>query len=199
MAEGCTSVSGVTSLLHAWDAGDRAAFAQVMPILIDDLRRISARQLARERTGHTLQPTALVNELYLRWSRQRRFGWRNRAHFLKLAAAQMRHILVEHARTKGAQKRGADLTVRVSTIGRLPAPGGSGDPVDLLDLDMALTRLEAMDPRYGKIVELRYFAGLTVREVAQVLEITERTVMRHWAWIRAWLLAQLDAEGRRTS
>lgn len=199
MAEGTTSVSGITRLLHAWDGGDQAAFARIIPMMIDDLRRISFGQLARERTGHTLQPTALVNELYLRWSRQRRFGWRDRAHFLQLAAAQMRHILVEHARTKRARKRGADLTLRISTASRLPDLCDRRDPVDLLDLDQALTRLNAMNPRYGQIVELRYFAGLTVREVAEVLSITERTVMRHWAWIRAWLFTQLDTESRPAS
>ncbi len=199
MAEELTAGSEITRLLHAWDGGDQAALARIIPLMIDDLRHISYRQIARERTGHTLQPTALVNELFLRWSRQERFGWRDRAHFLKLAAAQMRRILVEHARKKQAQKRGAGLAFVMSEIGRLPDPASYQDPIDVLDLDRALDQLGALDPRYSRIVELRYFAGLTVREVAEVLGITERTVMRHWAWIRAWLFTQLSTGDRPAS
>ncbi len=199
MAEGTTSHSGITQLLQAWDGGDPSAFARVIPLMIDDLRRISRGQLARERANHTLQPTALINELYLRWSRQERFGWLDRAHFLRLAAAQMRRILVEHARKKQARKRGPALTMRYSTLGGLACPGDGGEAVDLLDLERVLVRLHEMEPRYCQIVELRFFAGLTIREVAEVLGTTERTVMRHWAWTRAWLFNQLQGQGHPAS
>lgn len=184
----------VTALLLAWNDGDRDAFDQLIPLVVGELRRMARRQLAKEGDGHTLQPTALINEVYLRWSQQKDFGWRNRAHFFGLAAAQIRHILIDHARKKRAAKRGGE-----ETLIRLADPEEiGGEPaavVDLIDLDRALDRLGEMDPQLGRIVELRYFAGLTAAEAAEVLGVTERTVLRHWAWIRAWLLRQLASGG----
>ncbi len=189
--------STVTELLAAWSHGDRTAFDQLIPLVIEELRRLARRQLARERPGHTLQSTELINEVYLRWSKQASFDWRDRAHFFSFAAAQMRHILVEHARKKNAEKRGHGQTpIRLTNIDELEDVA-AGHKVDLIDLDRALNRLSAMDPQYSRIVELRYFAGLSVREVAEALEVTERTVLRRWAWIKAWLFRQLDARSPR--
>lgn len=189
------TASQVTQLLQAWDHGDREAFDKLIPMVVGELRRMARRQLAHERRNHTLQPTALINEVYLRWAKQREFGWRSRAHFFSLAAAQMRHILVEHARKKKAAKRG-----RGETPIRLVDPdelGGEASAyvVDMIDLDRALTRLQEMDPQLGRIVELRYFAGLSAREAAEVMGVTERTVLRHWAWIKAWLFRQMTSGG----
>lgn len=184
----------VTQLLAAWSRGDRGAFDRLVPLVMDELRRIARVELSRERAGHTLQPTALINELYLRWSQQTGFGWRDRAHFFALAAAQLRHILVDHARKRKAAKRGkGETAVRLTDV-RDHRSRSSSHAVDLIDLDQALTRLQQMDPQCSRIVELRYFAGLSAREVADVLGVTERTVLRRWAWARAWLLEQLRAE-----
>lgn len=187
----------VTELLLAWNDGDRYAFDKLMPMVVGELRRIARRQLAKERAGHTLQPTALIHEVYLRWSESEAFGWRSRAHFFALAGAQMRHVLVEHARRKRAAKRGGDKTpVRLVDPDRLGRESAS--VVDLIDLDRALGRLAEMDPQFSRIVELRYFAGLTAAEAAEVLGVTERTVLRHWAWIRAWLFRQLTSTEAET-
>lgn len=193
MSDRDAAPSQLTELLVAWNAGDRAALDKLMPLVIGELRRMARRQLAGERAGHTLQPTALINEVYLRWSEQKDFGWRNRVHFFSLAAAQIRHILVDHARRSKAAKRGrAETPIRVTDFDGV---GGKATPrvVDFIDLDRALTRLQEMEPQYSRIVELRYFAGLSAREVAEVLGVTERTVLRNWAWIKAWLFRQLTA------
>lgn len=192
-SESTSSPSRISRLLL--DCGrDPEAFDRLIPAVLDDLRRIARRQLAREPPGHTLQPTALVSELYLRWSRQSGLGWRDRAHFFGMAAAQIRRILVDHARRKRAIKRaGTDPPLHQVDAGLPRArPASNGRRVDLIDLDRALDRLENLDSDLRRLVELRYFAGLSAREVAGVLGVTERTVMRRWAWVRAWLFLELN-------
>ncbi|MCG8455535.1 MAG: ECF-type sigma factor [Holophagales bacterium] len=186
----------VTDLLGACRRGESGAFDALVPATFGELRRVAQRQLAREARGHTLQPTALVAELYLRWT-GRAARWQDRAHFLSIAAAQMRRILVDHARRKKATKRGghaapAPWTEAVATA-RSDADSSSR-AVRLLDLDRALRRLESMDPELVRLVELRFFSGLSARETGETLGLTERTVMRRWAWVRAWLLRELGQE-----
>jgi RNA polymerase sigma factor (TIGR02999 family) len=183
----------VTALLAAWNRGERDAFDRLLPLVIDELRRMARRELAGERAGHTLQPTALINELYLKWSQQTGFSWRDRAHFFAIASAQIRHLLVDHARRARAAKRRPAGTAVALTELEDPAPPAATAVVDLLDLDRALAELERLDPQAGRIVELRYFAGLSAPEVARALGVTERTVLRRWAWARAWLLARLTS------
>jgi RNA polymerase sigma factor (TIGR02999 family) len=186
--------NAVTEVLAAWNRGERDAFDRLLPLVIDELRRLARRQFAGERAGHTLQPTALINELYLRWSLQSGFEWTNRAHFFAVAGAQIRHLLVDHARRAKAGKRGGgETSIRLSDSGEAGRRGATSI-VDLIDLDRALTELAQLDPQAGRIVELRYFAGLSAQEVAQVLGVTERTVLRRWAWARAWLHQRLAAE-----
>ena len=187
----------ITRLLAAWNEGDPEAFESLIPLVIHDLRKLARRAYAKEAAGHTLQPTALINELYLRWSRQQDFHWRNRSHFFALAAAQIRHILVDHARRKQAAKRGpGEAVVRLSDLGKL-ADGTPDRSVDLIDLDRQLKRLEEMDPPCSRIVELRYFAGLSASQVAEVMDLSERTVLRRWAWAKAWLFRHLKPAGTR--
>ena len=178
----------VTALLERWSAGDRAALDELMPIVWGELRRIARRRLARERAGHTLQTTALVNEAYLRLVDQDRVRWQNRAHFFGVAARMMRRILVDHARARAASKRGSGVVAVPLEQARPPAPVSG---VDVLGLDAALLRLSALDPRQGQVVELRFFGGLTVEEVAEVLGIAPITVKRDWRMARAWLFAEL--------
>lgn len=179
----------LTGILKRWESGDRDALAELMPRVVDALRRIARGYLRRE-PGHTLAPTALVNELYLRLAARRTVQWANRAQFFAFAATAMRRILVDHARVRGAAKRG-DGALRV-TLGPGIAAGGPQD-VDLLALDEALDVLARMDPRQARVVELRYFGGLTVREAAAVLEVGEATVVREWASARAWLFSRLTS------
>jgi RNA polymerase sigma factor (TIGR02999 family) len=182
----------VTRILREWSAGRRDALGELMPYVVDELRRLAARALRREGAAHTLQPTALVNELYLRLVGRRSVEWQNRAHFLGFAAQAMRRILVDHARAKHRAKRG-ERAVRVTL---LPAHAVGGPPdVDLIALDRALDRLAALDRRQARIVELRFFGGLSVREAAAVLAVGEATVVRDWASARAWLFRELASPG----
>jgi RNA polymerase sigma factor (TIGR02999 family) len=159
-----------------------------VPWVLGDLRRMAARQLGAERADHTLQPTALINETYLRLVRQHRVHWKNRAQFYALAATLMRRILVDHARARGAGKRaGRKLTLSSGVDIGVPPDRG----VDALAVDAALRRLEAMAPRQVRIVELRFFSGLTVNEVAAVLDLSPATVKADWALARAWLYREL--------
>ena len=179
----------VTQLLLDWSTGNKDAFAVLMPVVYDELRRLASGYLRRERAGHTLQPTALVHEAYLQLIDQRNVRWQNRAHFFGIAATLMRRILVEHARKNHALKRGG----MQSNLSLDAAVGLAREPdVDLLALDDALLRLEAMDPQKCRVVELRFFGGLTVEETAEVLGLAPITVHRAWRIIKAWLRQELD-------
>lgn len=172
-----------------------------MPLVYDELRRVAARYIGRERPGGTLQPTALVNEAYLRLVSEKARGFENRAHFVAIAALSMRQILVERARRRRAAKRGGN-PIRVTLDEHVPAGAGppylagavDGRPgdIDVLALDEALTRLAAIDPVQSRIVELRYFGGLTIEETAEALRSSPATVKREWAMARAWLRHELD-------
>ena len=198
----------VTRLLQQWAHGDAAALEELWPLVYDDVRRLARRQMARERGGHTLQGTALVNEAFIRLSGQRVLDWQNREQFLSLAAQVMRRVLVDHARQRAAQRRG-DGAKRVSlhdTQAALEVDAAQAldafddDRVDVLAIDAALTRLQLIDAPQSRIVELRYFGGLTLEETAGVAGISLASVKREWAMARAWLrreLATLDADAAR--
>jgi RNA polymerase sigma-70 factor, ECF subfamily len=191
------SPADVTALLQRWSDGDRSALDRLLPMIHTELRGIAARQLGSERAEHTLAPTALVNELYLRLVDQRRATWDNRAHFFGVSAQLMRRILVDYARAREADKRGGSVT-RVS-LDDLADDGLAQNTVDdrgnaaadVLAVDQALERLTLIDPDQARIVELRFFAGLTVEETAHVLERSPRTVKREWRLARAWLYREL--------
>lgn len=195
----------VTQLLAAWSEGDQQALDELMPLVYGELRRLAQNHLRRERPGHTLQRTVLVHEAFLRLVNQKEVRWQGRAHFLGLASRLMRRILVDHARARLAAKRG-DGALHVSFDDAIAVPDADveidADPeallatpnqptVDLVALDSALQRLEAMDPQQGKVVELRFFGGLTVEETAQALDISVATVKREWAVAKAWLHREL--------
>ena len=181
----------VTRLLHAWGAGDLEARERVLVLVYGELRRRAAAQLRRERPGHTLQPTALVHEAYIRLVDQRRAAWQNRAQFLAVASQVMRRILVDGARARRAGKRGAG-GIHVPLDDAPPVPVPAVD-VDVLDLDAALERLSALDQRKGQIAELRFFGGLSLEETGHVLQVSEKTVERDWQAARAWLFRELSA------
>jgi RNA polymerase sigma factor (TIGR02999 family) len=188
------STRDVTELLIAWNGGHQPAFEELIARVYDELRQMARYRLARERPGHTLQPTALVHEVYLRIAGNIEIGWKNRAHFFGACANTMRRILVDHARKRQAQKRGGGATT-VALDGLGEGIGARADhTVDLIALDEALNRLEAMDPRQSEIIELRFFAGLKIDEAAEVLGISPRTVKHEWTKARAWLFHQLREE-----
>lgn len=179
----------------AWNAGDDAALERLVPLVYSELRRTAARRLRRERPDHTLQTTALVHETYLRLVEQRRARWRNRAQFFAVAARLMRRILVDHARSRGASKRGGQAW-RVSVdADTLRAP--EAEP-EVVALDRALQDLASLDKRQSQIVELRYFGGLSIEETAQTLGLSPATVKREWTVARAWLHQRVRGE-RSTS
>jgi RNA polymerase sigma factor (TIGR02999 family) len=163
--------------------------ARLMPVVYDELRRLAAGYLRRERPGQTIQATALVHEAYLRLIAEQPHQWNDRTHFLAVAALSMRQILVQRARRRNAAKRGGDPE-RITLDDRLLASSGSS-PVDVIALDEALDRLTALDAQQARIVELRYFGGLTVEEIAETLDISPATVKRHWTLARAWLKREL--------
>ena len=172
-----------TELLIAWAGGDDRARERMLPLVYDELRRLAAGYLRRERPGHTLQPTALVHEAYVRLIDQRQVDWTNRAQFIGLAAVMMRRVLVNHARDRIADKRGGGAEhVPLTVAGDLGAP-----EVGVLDLHQALERLADLDERKGRIVELKFFGGLTMDEIAQTLGVSRATVERDWKFSRAWL------------
>lgn len=178
------SPAGVTQLLIDVGKGDKRAVDELLPLVYDELRRLAASQMRRERAGHTLQPTALVNETYLKLIDQRQVDWKNRAHFFGLAAEIMRRILVNHARDRRAEKRGGDAQ-RVSlsvAVDSFQKPN-----VDILALHEALEALAEIDPRKSRVVELKFFGGLTTNEIAEILQISDATVEREWSFSRAWL------------
>jgi RNA polymerase sigma factor (TIGR02999 family) len=187
--------ASVTHLLVEWRQGDAGARDRLLPLVYDQLRRLAGRQLRRERPDHSLQPTALINELYLLLVQQRATTWDNRAHFFALAAQLMRRILVDHARARHADKRGGALPTIALDDADEPADGDGADRViQVLAIDEALARLAALDADQARIVELRFFAGLTVEETALVLNRSPRTVKREWRLARAWLRRELRGD-----
>lgn len=187
------NVARITELLLAVGEGRRTALDQLIPLLYGDLRRVAAAQMRREAGAQSLQPTALVHELYVRLVDQRRVQWRNRAHFFAAAATLMRRILVDHARARLADKRGGGRE-RVTLAGDEAA---ESPRIDVLALQESLRRMAAFSPRQERIVELRYFGGLTIKEVAEVIGISEATVVREWTVAKAWLRADLSDVPRR--
>jgi len=183
----------ITALLGAWSRGNRGALNQLLPLVYAELRRIAGRQLRSERANHTLQPTALVHEVYLRLVDQRQVDWQNRAHFFGVAAQVMRRILVDHARRHSASKRGEG--VRCVSIDEAKEVAASNE-IPILALDDALARLEEVDSDLAKIVELRAFGGLTIEEAAHVLNVSPSTAKRDWRTAKAWLNRALGPEGR---
>lgn len=182
----------ITELLRDWRSGSKQALDRLMPIVYDALRAIASRHLARERRDGTLATTALVHEAYVRLVDQRDVDWQNRAHFFAIAARVMRRIVVDEARRRTRVKRGRGVTlVQMESVDDLAGAGGLAIP-DVLALDRALTDLEAMDPQQGRIVELKFFGGLTAEETAAVMNISTRTVKREWSVARAWLYRALQ-------
>lgn len=185
------STHEATRLLKAWSGGDEAALRQLMPLVYEELRQVARRHIAAERRDHTLPSSALVHEVYLRLLNVREISWQNRAHFLAICARLMRQILIDFARAKGYQKRGGhavlvpcDETIMVSF----------SPPADIVALDDALNELANFDQRKSKVVELRFFGGLSVQETAEVLNVSPETVMRDWKLAKVWLLRELSSE-----
>jgi len=180
----------LTELLRAWGAGDAGAGEALVPLVYAELRRQARLALRREGEGHTLQPTALVHEAWLRLDRQHDARWESRTQFLAIAAQVMRRVLVDHARTRRALKRGAGATQ--VTLGDAERAVAASGEVDVLALDDALARLAVLDPRKARLVELRYFAGLSIPEAAAALGVSAATVGREWAVARMWLRRELE-------
>jgi RNA polymerase sigma-70 factor (ECF subfamily) len=179
----------VTQLLVAWSAGDPTALDQLTPVIQQELHRLAARQMAGERPGHILQPTALVNEAYMRLVYWKEAQWQNRAHVFGTAARIMRRVLVDMARTRGRDKRGGgQVHVSLSEAEQQPA----AQRADLMALDEAMKALELVDARKSQVVELRYFGGLSLEEAARVLNVSVATVRRDWSFARAWLFRELS-------
>ena len=178
----------ITGLLRAWGRGDREAGERLIPLVYDELRRQAARHLRRERREHTLRPTALVHEAYLRLAGQREAVWQSRAQFFGVAAQVMRRILVDHARRHGAAKRAGSW--RRVTLAEAVAPAEPRD-LEILALEEALSELTALDPGKARLVELRYFGGLSLEETAEVLQVSESTVTREWRMAKAWLFRRI--------
>jgi len=181
----------VTRLLIDWGNGEQAALDEMLPLVYEDLRRLAAFYMSRERPGHTLQPTALVNEAYLRLVEQRKVDWKNRAQFLGLAAEMMRRILVNYARERVAAKRGGEgrkvsLSFAVDSV--------TQEEFDVLPLNEALEKLTIIDSRKSRIVDLKFFGGLTTEEIAEVLQISHATIEREWSFARAWLYNHVKGE-----
>lgn len=181
-------MASITQLLIEWSRGNQAAFDQLMPLVYDELRKLARSQLRHERPDHTLQATALVHEAYLRLIDQHSVTWKNRAHFFGIASQMMRRILVNYAVRRGARKRGGF----VQTVSLDDALGLSGERgLDVVALDEALKELERLDPRQSRIVELRFFGGLSIEETAEVVNISPATVKREWVTAKLWLRRQM--------
>ncbi len=178
----------ISQLLVEWSNGDQAAHDKLMPLVYDELRRIAKRYMRRQHPSHTLQTTALIHEAYLRLVNQREAHWQNRTHFFAVAARVMRQILVDHARSRHSAKRGAETRAIVPEEAAVIAPERAAE---MIALDEALQTLTAIDRRQGRIVELRYFGGLTVEETAEILKISPITVKRDWSLAKAWLHQEL--------
>lgn len=183
----------VTQLLQAWSDGDETALGRLVPLLETELRRLARACMGRERKGHTLQATALVNEAFLRLTDARSVRWQDRAHFMGIASRLMRQVLVDHARSRGYRKRGGGAE-------RVPLDEvqlAAAEPtVDVIELDRALVAFAAVDPRRSQVVELRYFGGLTLDETAEVLHVSVETVKRDWRLAKLWLLHELNGDAR---
>ena len=178
----------ITHLLKEWSNGDERALNELTPLVYEELRQQAARYMRKERAGHSLQATALINEAYLRLIDVKNVQWQNRAHFFAIAANLMRRILVDHARKRDAEKRGGSqvlLTLDDAFAGQKPSD------VDLLAIDQALTKLAALDSQQARVVELRFFSGLTVEETATALNVSARSVKRDWSVARAWLRREI--------
>jgi RNA polymerase sigma factor (TIGR02999 family) len=192
---GTSPADDVSRLLRAWSDGDQGALEVLTPIVYAELHRLARHYMQRERPGHSLQATALVNEAFLQLSAERTRQFQNRSHFVAIAALSMRQILVQRARARNAAKRGGGVE-RVTFDERAlsaPAPTGGTDAMDLVALDDALSRLATLDPEQARIVELRYFGGLTIDETAEAVGVSPATVKRQWTMARAWLKLQLES------
>jgi len=188
--EGMQPDETLTQLLGKWTEGDPAALDELMPLVYNELRSLAKRYLRNERPGHTLQPTALVNEVYLRLVDQRTASFGNRAHFFGMAAKLMRNILVDHARKRRAAKRGGEpIRLSISSADRI----GRKPDLDLVALDDALKRLAALNPQHSETVEMRFFGGLTIEETAEAMGVSHATVERDWSFARAWLRREMSA------
>ena len=191
-----SSQESVTQLLLAWNSGDQSALNRLMPLVESELRRVARFHMRREGVGHTLQTTALVNEVYLRLIDQKKSNWHSRAHFFAVAAQLMRRVLVDYARRHLRHKRGGGVTDlpldEVTVISREKS-------AELLALDDALNRLSKLDPLKSKIVEMRHFGGLTVKETAEALKISEVTVIRHWGLAKSWLRREVRGDQSSTA
>ena len=185
------STQGVTELIIELSNGKRDAVDRLLPLIYDELKRVAANYLRRERSDHTLQPTALVNEAYMKMIDITQVSWQNKAHFIGVAANQMRRILVDHARNHNAQKRGGEF--QILTLNE-EIDKSDEESTDLIALDDALNELAKMDPVKAKIVELRYFGGLSTTETAEVLGVSPITIKRHWKLTKAWLYCQLSGQ-----
>ena len=183
-----TTQHEITRLLADWSKGDRQALEKLTPLVYDELRRLAGRYLRQERHGHTLQSTALVHEAYLKLVGQNNVRWQNRAHFFGIAAQMIRRILVDYARARGADKRGSGAE-KLSLDEAIALPGGPD--LDLVALDDALEGLASIDPRQSRLVELRFFAGLTLEETAEVLQMSLATAKRDWVSAKAWLSREI--------
>jgi len=188
------STHEVTVLLRAWNRGDEQALQKLMPLVYRDLRQAARRYMVGERSGHILQTTALVNETYLRLVDVQRVSWQNRAHFLAMCAQLMRRILTDFARSRRYQKRSGKLNRVTFTEALCVAPQSD---TDLAALDAALKKLAVVDERKSRVVEMRFFGGLTVQESAEVLKVSQDTVMRDWNFAKVWLLRELNGEEGR--
>ncbi len=185
--------SDVSQILDQIESGDQQAASQLLPLVYEELRRLAMHKMAQEKSGHTLQPTALVHEAFMRLvGGEKDHKWDGRGHFFAAAAESMRRILIESARRRKTEKRGGDRVRRELADDDATLDGQ--DDETLLSLDEALTKLEREDPKLAKLVELRYFTGLTIDESAEVLRVSPRTVKRNWTYARAWLRREMDAE-----
>jgi RNA polymerase sigma factor (TIGR02999 family) len=191
-----TSQHEITRLLAEWSNGDRQALEKLTPLVYDELRRLAARYLRQERAGHTLQSTALVHEAYMKLVGQNNVQWQNRAHFFGIAAQMIRRILVDYARARKADKRGSGAE-KLSLDEAIALPGGQD--LDLVALDDALEGLAKIDARQSRLVELRFFAGLTIEETAEVMQMSLATAKRDWVAAKAWLSREVRRQSAHAS
>ena len=198
MSEEQSSAVDITQLLQDWQRGDRQALDRLMPLVYDELHLIATRHLARERRERTLQTTALVNEAYMKLVGQRKVDWQNRSHFFALAARLMRRIILDDARRRQREKRGGDAVLVPIDDVEISTPSRAVDAVDVLELDRALTDLEAIDADQSRIVELRFYGGLTIEETAEVMGVSIATIKREWTLAKSWLYRALTDPGNRS-